>query len=72
MLNSWQIHEIYVDYMDVHLSIKYLHGSHVDIFHVDKIYVGSIGIEYPKIHMDSMLDLIYMTTTWISQAVFVG
>jgi len=27
-LNPRRIHEIYVDYVDVHLSTKYLHGSY--------------------------------------------
>jgi len=63
----------YVDYVDVHLSTKYLHGSHVDTFHVDKIYVGSILISnaHSKINVDSIL-LIYVAATWISRAVFVG
>jgi len=34
-LNPRRIHEIYVDYVDEHLFTKYLHGSHVDTFHVD-------------------------------------
>jgi len=42
-LNSRRIHEIYVDYMNIHLFTKYLHKSHVDSFH-DFIHVRSMSI----------------------------
>jgi len=36
-LNPRRIHEICVDYVDEHLSTKYLHRSHVDEIHVESI-----------------------------------
>jgi len=36
-----------MDYVDVHLSTKYLHASHMDTFDVDKIHGIYIDIECP-------------------------
>jgi len=45
-LNPHRIHEIYVHYVDEHLFMKYLHGSHVDTFHVDEILVSISRMKY--------------------------
>jgi len=46
-LNPRQIHEIYVDYVDEHLSTKHLRGPHIDIFYVNlhiNIHIESISV----------------------------
>jgi len=37
MLNPCRIYEIYMDFVDAYLFTKYLHGFHVNTFHVDNI-----------------------------------
>jgi len=43
----------------MYIYLKYLHASHIDTFHVNKIYVGSILISnvHSKIHVDSVVYL---------------